>query len=46
MGFIEKTFEKAKGAIERIKSKFDKQGAYTGSPSDGTDVPEQDADDL
>ncbi|MCR4725996.1 MAG: hypothetical protein K5753_02115 [Clostridia bacterium] len=46
MGFFEKTFAKAKNALGRIKSKFDKGGSYTGAPSDGTSEPEQDADDL
>ncbi len=46
MGILGKAFRKAKSAIERVKSKFDKQGSYTGTPSDGTSSPEQDADDL
>ena len=31
--------------IGKMKSKFDKQGAYTGTPDEGR-RPEQDADDL
>ena len=46
MGLFGKTFEKAKDLVERFKSKFDKQGSYTGSPSNGEEAPEQDADDL
>ena len=53
MGFLGKTFAKAKNALGWIKSKFDKGGSYTGSPDDPGkedpvkgEVPEQDADDL
>lgn len=46
MGFLGKAFEKAKSAFARLKSKFDAGGSYTGAPTDGTDDPEQDADDL
>jgi hypothetical protein len=46
MGAIGKAFAKAKNALGWIKSKFDKGGSYTGSPSDGSTEPEQDADDL
>ena len=37
---------KVKDAVSFLKSKFDKQGAYTGTPDDGGEKPEQDADDL
>ena len=45
MGFLKNAFRKAKGAIEKMKSRFDRQGSYTGTPEKGTQ-PEQDADDL
>ena len=50
MGFFKKMWRKATGAVKRMKSKFDKDGAYTGSPDDEIartdDLPEQDVDDL
>ena len=47
MRFLSKIFKKAKGAFQKMKSKFDKQGSYTGTPDDEQDDrPEQDADDL
>ena len=45
MGLIKKTWKKAKDALSKMKSKFDKQGSYTGTPDQGR-RPEQDADDL
>ena len=46
MNVIRKMIRKAKTAFQGLKSKFDKEGSYTGTPSDGTKHPEQDADDL
>ena len=47
MRFLSKILNKAKGAFQKMKSKFDKQGAYTGTPdAPEDDRPEQDADDL
>ncbi len=45
MGLLKKAWQKAKTAFGKMKSKFDKQGAYTGTPDEGR-RPEQDADDL
>ena len=45
MDFLKKALSKAKGAIDRMKSRFDRQGSYTGTPEKGKQ-PEQDADDL
>ena len=45
MGLLKKTWQKAKAAFSKVKSKFDKQGSYTGTPDEGR-RPEQDADDL
>ena len=44
-----KTVTKAKGALRkgaRMRSEEDALGSYTGVPSDGGDMPVQDADDL
>ena len=50
MGFFKRMWKKAAGAVKRMKSAFDKEGSYTGSPDEranGRDEkPEQDADDL
>lgn len=50
MDLFKRMWKKATGAVKRMKSKFDKEGSYTGTPEDplnGTDeTPEQDADDL
>ena len=45
MGFLKKTWKKAKDALCKMKSKFDRNGSYTGTPEEGR-RPEQDADDL
>jgi len=45
MNLVKKAFQKAKEAIGKLKSRFDSQGSYTGSPEEGNE-PEQDADDL
>ncbi len=48
MGFFRKMWGKAKEAVQRMKSKFDKEGSYTGSLESPKESkrPEQDADDL
>ncbi|GEM_PF-3069763 len=48
MKLIRKAVRKAKALFSELKSRFDKQGAYTGTADDknGSDEPEQDADDL
>ena len=54
MGFLKNMMRKAKTTFRKMKSKFDKNGSYTGSPDDtGTahrsrdaEMPEQDVDDL
>ena len=46
MKVLKKAMGAVKSAFRKLKSKFDKQGAYTGSPSNGNETPEQDADDL
>ena len=46
MKLIKKLFRKAKTAFNGLKSKFDRQGSYTGTASDGSKTPEQDSDDL
>ncbi|MBP5404939.1 MAG: hypothetical protein J6Y74_03220 [Clostridia bacterium] len=48
MKLIRKAVRKAKDFFSALKSRFDKQGAYTGTADDknGNDAPEQDADDL
>ena len=44
---LKKIWGKAKSAVRQMKSKFDKEGSYTGSPDTEKDSrPEQDADDL
>ena len=37
---------KVKGFVSFLKSKFDKEGSYTGTPDEDGKKPEQDADDL
>lgn len=49
MRLFKKIRKAVKGAVRRMKSKFDALGSYTGSPekeNSGEDKPEQDADDL
>lgn len=48
MNFLKKIARKAKTVMRQMKSTFDKQGSYTGSPEHPSDSqkPEQDADDL
>ena len=48
MKLFRKAARKVKNAVSFLKSKFDKQGSYTGTadgPGD-SQTPEQDADDL
>lgn len=45
MDFFKKAIRTAKSAIDKMKSRFDRLGSYTGSPEKGQS-PEQDADDL
>ena len=45
MRLLKSIRKKLKGAVRRLKSKFDALGSYTGSPKQG-EKPEQDADDL
>ena len=47
MQLFKKIRKAVKGAVRRMKSKFDALGSYTGSPDKkGGNAPEQDADDL
>jgi len=46
MKLFRKAVRKVKGAVALLKSKFDKQGSYTGTADDDRPTPEQDADDL
>lgn len=48
MRFLKKMLHKAKSALHDFKSKFDRNGSYTGTAEkeNGTASPEQDADDL
>ena len=48
MRLFKKIRKAVKGAVRRMKSKFDELGSYTGSPDkeQNGDKPEQDADDL
>ena len=46
MKALKNLFRKAKSALRGLKSKFDREGSYTGTPSDGETAPQQDADDL
>ena len=47
MRLFKKIRKAVKGAVRRMKSKFDALGSYTGSPEkENGDKPEQDADDL
>ena len=45
---IRNAVKKVKNAVSFLKSKFDKQGSYTGTADGPADnqTPEQDADDL
>ena len=46
--FLKKLKQKARKAVAVMKSKFDREGSYTGTPEDGAkgNAPQQDADDL
>ena len=48
MRLLKSLIGKVKGAVRRMKSKFDNLGSYTGTAEDNTrdEHPEQDADDL
>ena len=47
MKLLRKIKKKVGAAIDRLKSRFDRLGSYTGRPSTPDDSsPEQDADDL
>ena len=47
MRFLSKVVGKVKNAFQKMKSKFDKCGSYTGTPDQAEEKhPEQDADDL
>ena len=48
MKALKKLWKKAKTAFDKMKSKFDMGGSYTGSPEEpsSNEKPEQDADDL
>ena len=46
MRLLKKLAQKTKSVFRKMKSAFDKSGSYTGTPDEGNDQPEQDADDL
>ena len=47
MRLLKKIRDKVKGAVRKMKSKFDALGSYTGSPDkEDENKPTQDADDL
>jgi len=46
MDIFRKAANKVKDVFRSLKSKFDKQGSYTGTPDDAGEDPQQDADDL
>jgi len=48
MRFLKKLVKKAKTAYGKMKSRFDEEGSYTGTPNgeDRGAKPQQDADDL
>ena len=47
MKLFRKMLSKASDAFRKMKSHFDKNGSYTGSPDDDSEShPEQDVDDL
>jgi len=46
MKIIRTAARKAKDFFSSLKSIFDKDGSYTGTPDDASSDPQQDADDL
>ena len=48
MNFLKKILKSAKKAVHQMKSTFDNDGSYTGTPEPPSEdkKPEQDADDL
>ena len=46
MKLLKTITRKVKDAFRGLKSKFDREGSYTGTPSEGETAPQQDADDL
>ena len=46
MKLFRKAVRKIKGFFGSLKSRFDKEGAYTGTADEKDKTPEQDADDL